>query len=112
MEPIERNEVRDMIALHFETFRKELDRRDIVLLVSLERIDKHLEKLNGKILEHELKIANALPHTIANCPQQDKIIELRDNMLTTKSMKKTIYIAIGLMGTLFTISFIIYQFLK
>ncbi len=79
---------------------------------ALDKIDKHLEKLNGTVAEHEKKILQELPHTIANCPQQDKIQNIRDNMVSNKAIQKAIYTGIIATGAIASILFILYQVFK
>lgn len=68
--------------------------------ISLDKIDKHLEKLNGKVAEHEKVINVNLPHNIALCPQADNIKSLQENMITSKTVKNTLYIGFGILATL------------
>jgi hypothetical protein len=108
----DRAETRLMLHDVLEGWEKNTAHRDNMLLMSLEKIDKHLEKLNGKIAEHEKTLNQELPHTIANCPQQEQIQSLRDNLISAKAIKRAIYSSVIITGTLFTIIFIVYNIFK
>lgn len=75
----------------------------------LAKIDTHLAKLNGKVAEHEKIINIHLPHTINDCVQSKTITEIRDNMVSAKSMQKTIRNSITATGGVISILFIIYK---
>jgi hypothetical protein len=55
-----------------------------------------LDKLNGSVARHEKVINEHLPHSIDHCPQAGAIKDLQENMITTKAVKKTIYVAFGI----------------
>ena len=55
-----------------------------------------LDKLNGSVARHEKVINEHLPHSIDHCPQVGAIRDLQENMITTKAVKKTIYVAFGI----------------
>ncbi len=59
-----------------------------------------LDKLNGSVARHEKVINENLPHSINHCPQVKAIEELQDNMITSKAVKKTLYIGFGIICTL------------
>ena len=59
-----------------------------------------LDKLNGSVARHEKVINEHLPHSIDHCPQVKAIEELQDNMITSKAVKKTLYIGFGIICTL------------
>ena len=55
-----------------------------------------LDKLNGNVARHEKIINEHLPHSIDHCPQVKVIEELQKNIITSKAVKKTIYVAFGI----------------
>ena len=60
-------------------------------------------KTNGSVQGHSERIRSLearIPHTIANCPQQNTIQELRDESITKKSMKKMLVTTVLVIGTL------------
>lgn len=59
-----------------------------------------LDKLNGSVARHEKVINENLPHSVNHCPQVKVIENLKDNMVTEKAVKKTIYIAFGIICAL------------
>lgn len=63
-------------------------------------IKKRLDKLNGSVARHEKVINEHLPHSIDHCPQAKVIEGLQENMITSKAIKKTIYIGFGIICTL------------
>jgi hypothetical protein len=71
----------------FEILQKELERRDFVMQQSLNKIDEHLGRLNGKVAEHEKILNINIPHTIDRCPQNDTIMGLHDGMTKLLAIK-------------------------
>lgn len=63
-------------------------------------IKGRLDKLNGSVARHEKIINENLPHSVNHCPQVKVIENLKDNMVTEKAVKKTIYIAFGIICAL------------
>jgi hypothetical protein len=63
-------------------------------------IKGRLDKLNGSVARHEKVINENLPHSVNHCPQVKVIENLKDNMVTEKAVKKTIYIAFGIICAL------------
>lgn len=63
-------------------------------------VKARLDKLNGSVARHEKVINENLPHNIAHCPQSDAIKDLQNNMVTSKAVKKTLYIGFGIVCTL------------
>ena len=55
-----------------------------------------LDKLNGSVARHEKIINEHLPHSIDHCPQVSAIKDLQENIITSKAVKKTIYVAFGI----------------
>jgi len=76
---------------------------------TLEGINHRLDKLNGKVAEHEKLINQHLPHKINDCVQADTIIEIRDNMVSSHSVRRYLGQSIGGAAALFSIFFIIYK---
>lgn len=112
MEAQERMEVRGMLHDILAGWQAENVAREEITNLALKNIGDHLDRLNGSVAKHEKIINENIPHTIANCPQQENIVEFRDNMITVKAVKKAIYTGIIATGTLFTIIFILYQMFK
>jgi hypothetical protein len=54
----------------------------------LESIETQTKRTNGTVQEHDRIIKDNLPHTIAKCPQQNVIQEIRDNMIKTEDITK------------------------
>ena len=63
-------------------------------------VKERLDKLNGSVAKHEKIINEHLPHSIDHCPQVKAIEELQGNMITAKAVKKTIYVAFGIICAL------------
>ena len=99
----ERGEVRDMIHDILSGWEANTVAREEITNISLVKIDKHLEKINNKVAEHEKTINTNLPHNISHCSQTEIIKTLTDNMITSKTVKKTVYIGFGIIATLVTI---------
>jgi len=78
MGPEERSEVREMIQSTLSGWHEATVQREKLINISLNSIDAHLEKLNGKVSEHEKIINQNIPHTIALCPQAKTIEELKE----------------------------------
>ena len=97
----DRTEVREMITTTLSGFHSDTVLREITTNKSLDKIEKHLEKLNDKVAKHEETILKNLPHTIAHCNQKKVIQEIRDNMISRKAVIAAILIAIPLAGTIF-----------
>ena len=76
---------------------------------TLEGINDHLVKLNGKVAEHEKIINTHLPHKINDCVQSETIQEIRDSMVSSNAIKKYLSFTIGGAAAVFSIIFIIYK---
>jgi len=74
----ERTEVREMIKSTLEGWNEATATREKLINISLNSIDAHLAKLNGKVSEHEKIINQNIPHTVALCPQAKIIEELKE----------------------------------
>ena len=59
-------------------------------------VKARLDKLNGSVARHEKVINENLPHSIDHCPQVSAIKDLQENIITSKAVKKTIYVAFGI----------------
>jgi hypothetical protein len=86
----ERNEVRTMMNDIIEPLRGEVLSQSKLTNLSLNNIDSHLEKLNGKVARHEKLINENLPHTTANCPQHTVIQEIHDALLSDDAVAKAL----------------------
>jgi len=96
----DRTEIRDMIHDILSGWQAGTISREEVTNVSLKNIDGHLARLNGSVIEHSKLINENLPHSIAHCLQAKDIETLKENMVTEKAVKKTIYIGFGILATL------------
>ena len=76
---------------------------------TLKGINDHLVRLNGKVAEHEKTINTHLPHKINDCVQSETIKEIRDNMVSSHSVRRYLGQSIGGAAALFSIFFIIYK---
>jgi hypothetical protein len=76
---------------------------------TLDGINHRLDKLNGKVAEHEKIINRHLPHTMNDCTQVNTIKEIRDNMVSSQNVQKYLSRAIGGAAAVFSIIFIVYK---
>jgi hypothetical protein len=81
----DRSEVREMLsgilsghAVAQLERDKAAEKREVLINISLNNIDSHLSRLNGKVAEHEKVININLPHTMQHCPQAETIKVLQD----------------------------------
>jgi len=74
--------------------------REEITNIRLGEISEHLKRINGTIAKHEKVINENLPHNITHCPQTERIKTLEDNQITTKAVKKTLYIGFTIICTL------------
>jgi hypothetical protein len=75
-------------------------------------IKSRLDKLNGNVSRHETIINENLPHNISHCVQTETIKRLEENMITEKTIKKTIYILFGLICALIAAIIGVFQMMK
>jgi hypothetical protein len=87
MEVQERSEVREMIHGILDGWHEASVAREKLIYVSLNNIDSHLEKLNGKVAAHEKTILENLPHSINHCPQTKTIDEIKDAITGAKAVR-------------------------
>ena len=76
---------------------------------SFSAINARLDKLNGKVAEHEKIINQNVPHNISHCVQTKTIEEIRDNMITSKSLKRVSVTIIGSAASITAMVWIIIQ---
>ena len=81
MTQTDRTEVREMIQGILSGWHAATTAQNDMTNQSLERIEKHLVKLNGSVAEHERVILENLPHSIDHCPQAPVIKEIRDAVI-------------------------------
>lgn len=62
--------------------------REKLIYVSLNNIDLHLDRLNGKVAAHEETILKNLPHTIAHCSQSKVIQQIHDVMIKENGIEE------------------------
>jgi len=63
-------------------------------------------KTNGSVRTQGERITSLewrIPHTLANCPQQPVIMEMRDDMITRKSIKKMLVTVVAVIGSIVAI---------
>jgi hypothetical protein len=89
MDTQDRTEVREMIHATLEGWEKATVAREIMTLKTLDKIEKHLDRMNGSIALHEKIINTNLPHNIALCPQAETIKEIRDVVIGEKAVSNT-----------------------
>jgi len=75
-------------------------------------VKARLDKLNGSVAKHEKIINEHLPHSIDHCPQVKAIEGLQENMITSKAVKKTIYIGFGIICALIGALWSVIEILK
>ena len=83
----DRSETREMIQVTLAGWHDSTVEREKLIYLSLNNIDSHLEKLNGKVSSHEKIILENLPHSIDHCPQTPVIKEIRDAVLKDEGGK-------------------------
>ena len=110
MTQTDRTEVREMIHGILSGWHAATTAQNDMTNQSLERIEKHLVKLNGSVAEHERVILENLPHSIDHCPQAPVIKEIRDAVLEDKGSEKNkevtwgrAAIFVGIIGTIIVI---------
>lgn len=67
---------------------------------NFDKVNQRLDRLNDSVARHEKMINEHLPHSIDHCPQAKVIEGLTENMITSKAVKKTIYIGFGIICAL------------
>lgn len=87
MTPQDRSEVREMIQGVLSGWNDATVQREKLILLSLNNIDSHLDRLNGKVAAHEKTILENLPHGIQHCTQTEAIQEIHDIMIEDKGIK-------------------------
>ena len=103
----DRSEVREMIHGILSGWEAQTVAREDLISMSLQNIDSHLGKINGKVQEHERIIIKNIPHTIDHCPQDATIKEIRDNMVSGKAVKSAIAWSVGASSCVITVVFLI-----
>lgn len=105
----DRDEIRIMLHEVIDPWQKEVEKRDKLINIALNNIDSHLDKLNGKVAEHEKAINIHLPHTIQHCPQVELINRLEQDRLTRQSLKNIVVTIIGSFAGLLTVAWLIFK---
>lgn len=105
----DRNEVREMIVATLGGWHSETVIREVTTNKALDKIEKHLEQLNGKVAAHEKTLNQNIPHTIDKCAQSGAIQEIRDSMITGRAVARAIIIGISSTGALASILFILFE---
>jgi hypothetical protein len=108
----DRSEVREMIQGVLSGWHDSTVEREKLIYLSLNNIDSHLEKLNGKVSAHERTILENLPHSIAHCPQTGTIKEIRDAIIQEKGgkvWKEITWQRVALLVAMITSGILVYQ---
>jgi len=95
-------ELRETIESTLKGWHNDIVLREVITNKSLDNIDKHLEKLNGKISAHE-QFINVNKANIETIPL------IRDSIVSGKAVRNAIIIGITSAGTLFSIFFILWK---
>lgn len=105
----DREEVRTMLEDILTGWRQGYENHISHTNLNLEKIEKHLEKLNGKVAEHEKIIDQNLPHNISHCPQSGTIKNLEDNMITSKALKTYLAGSVTVIAAIFSVIYVIFE---
>lgn len=89
----DRTEIRDMIHGILSGWHAETVAREDVITISLNGINKRLDKINGTITEHGKIISENLPVTEAHCSKSSTIDELEKAFIGEEAIKKQMQIA-------------------
>jgi DNA-binding ferritin-like protein len=76
---------------------------------NFDKVNNRLDKLNGKVAEHEKTLNQNIPHTVAHCAQSEVITDLRDNMVTSRGIKKVMIASITGASAVAGIIWVIFQ---
>ena len=105
--------IKEIIELKLKNIEDKLDRTIIQTTKTNGTVTRHTEQIFEGLAHYaELKseISNGLAHSTETCPHKSTIVELRDGMMTAKSMKRLMIsgititgIVVGVMGTLFAL---------
>ncbi len=108
MTKADKQEIKEMLMENLGHIEKTLD---LKLKNVQEKIDPIIQKLdativqttktNGSVRDHSekiFKLEQKIQHSIADCPQQSVITEMRDDMITGKGIKKLLITAVGVIG--------------
>lgn len=107
----DRTEVQEMLHGILSGWKASYESHVEVTNTTLQKIERHLDKLNGTVASQQKVIDQNLPHNIAHCAQVKNIEELKENMITGKAIRNYIYGAIGIMGALTGILYVIFEIL-
>jgi len=113
----ERTEIKEIFREAILPFEVRIESEVSIIDIRLSDIDEHLKKLNGTMANHDKMLNAHIPggpegkRSIDQCPQNEVINDLKENMINAKAIKKTIISAVAVTGTLFSIAFIIYRLL-
>jgi len=99
MTKAERNEIQDMFDGGIKHIKEIMNIKfDFIIeqnVKASEVISKHTDQIS--VLRREL------PHTVTKCPQNVTIQELRDNMITSRGIKKLMVTSITITGIIVTL---------
>lgn len=109
LDKADRDEIRTMLHDVVDPYMKAAEKRELLLNISLNNIDGHLEKLNDKVAKHEKTINVNLPHTVQHCPQVEIIKKLELDMVTWHRLKNVVITSIGGFGGVLTIAWLIFK---
>ena len=88
MNAADHKETRAMISDVLTPWLKASEDREKNIYLALNNIDRHLDKLNGKVSEHEKTILQNLPHTADHCAKANVIDEMHDAIIEYKGAAK------------------------
>lgn len=116
MTQADHNLIKEMNSEMIKHISEILDLKLTIINNKLDATVIQTTKTNGSVLNHSeriLTLEQNKTHTVTNCPQQPIIQEMRDEMITRKSIKKmllTTVTAIGLIvGAIATIIALLQQ---
>lgn len=103
----DREETRQMIQDLLTGLNAQMIARDDVINIRLDEILNNVKRINGTLekhdyvlSEHEKMIRANLPHTKAQCTQEERIKKIEAELLTEKTFKKTLYIGFGIIASM------------
>ena len=109
MTQTDRSEVREMLHGILSGWQAETVAREELTNLHLKNIEDHFARLNGSVTKHEKVINENLPHSVSQCVQAHTIVEIRDNMITSKALKSANRNTVVLTASIFTVLFILFQ---
>lgn len=124
MTSADKQEIRELLMSNLDHIKETIDMKisslddtvNLKLINVEQKIDYSIKKLeetvvqttktNGSVRtqgERITSLEGRIPHTLANCPQQPIIMEMRDDMITRKSIKKMLVTVVAVIGSIVAI---------